>query len=117
MAADTGRFDYLDGIRALAIGAVLSLHWLSWYSPLFHGGSIGVDIFFVLSGFIITTMLWRARPPASLGRGWWVFIKRRVIRLYPALLGLVVVAIVLYAVTPAAPLSPARGRPARRASS
>ena len=34
MAADTGRFDYLDGIRALAIGAVLSLHWLSWYSPL-----------------------------------------------------------------------------------
>ena len=106
MAADTGRFDYLDGIRALAIAAVLSLHWLSWYSPLFHGGSIGVDVFFVLSGFIITTMLWRAKPPSSLGHGWWVFIKRRVIRLYPALIGLVVVAVVLYAVTPAAPLSP-----------
>ena len=106
MAADTGRFDYLDGLRALAIGAVLSLHWLSWYSPLFHGGSIGVDIFFILSGFIITTMLWRARPPATIGSGWWVFIRRRVVRLYPALLGLVVVAIALYAVTPAAPLSP-----------
>ena len=38
-SAHTGRFDYLDGIRALAIGAVLSLHWLSWYSPFLHGGS------------------------------------------------------------------------------
>src|SRR6478609_9395772 len=51
----TGRFDYLDGIRAVAIGAVLMLHWFSWYTPFFHGGSVGVDVFFVLSGFIITT--------------------------------------------------------------
>ena len=112
--AGTGRVDYLDGIRAIAIGAVLSLHWLSWYSPLFHGGSIGVDVFFVLSGFIITTMLWRSRghrprwaPPGG------VFVKRRVVRLYPALLGLVVVAVVLYAVTPSAPLGPRRGGPPR----
>ena len=105
-AAVTGRFDYLDGIRALAIGAVLSLHWLSWYSPLFHGGSIGVDVFFVLSGFIITTMLWRSRGPGTLGAAWWLFVKRRVIRLYPALLGLVLVAVVLYALTPSAPLGP-----------
>jgi peptidoglycan/LPS O-acetylase OafA/YrhL len=103
----TGRFDYLDGIRALAIGAVLSLHWLSWYSPLLHGGSIGVDAFFVLSGFIITTMLWRSRGPAGVAAGWWVFVKRRVMRLYPALLGLVVGAIVLYAVVPDSPISPA----------
>ena len=34
MATAHGRFDYLDGIRAVAIGAVLVLHWLSWYSPL-----------------------------------------------------------------------------------
>jgi peptidoglycan/LPS O-acetylase OafA/YrhL len=101
-----GRVDYLDGIRALAIGAVLSLHWLSWYSPFLHGGSVGVDVFFVLSGFIITTMLWRSRGPAGVGAAWWVFVKRRVIRLYPALLGLVVGAIVLYAVIPSAPLSP-----------
>ncbi len=106
MAPESGRFDYLDGIRALAIGAVLSLHWLSWYSPLFHGGSIGVDIFFVLSGFIITTMLWRSKVPSTLAAAWWSFIRRRVLRLYPALLGLVVVAVFLYAVTPSAPLSP-----------
>ncbi|WP_027861324.1 acyltransferase [Marmoricola sp. URHB0036] len=110
--AQTGRFDYLDGIRALAIGAVLSLHWLSWYSPFLHGGSIGVDVFFVLSGFIITTMLWRSGAPRSLGAGWWVFVRRRVIRLYPALLGLVLGSIVLYAVVPSAPLDP--GEVARR---
>ena len=65
---DRGRVDHLDGIRALAIGAVLSLHWLSWYSPFLHGGSIGVDIFFVLSGFIITTMLWRRPGTGSVAR-------------------------------------------------
>ncbi len=105
MTASSGRFDYLDGLRALAIGAVLALHWLSWYSPFLHGGSIGVDIFFVLSGFIITTMLWRSPIPTSLAGAWWRFIKRRFIRLYPALLGLVLFTLLLFAVDPDAPLS------------
>ena len=99
--AGTGRFDYLDGIRAVAIAAVLALHWFSWYTPLFHGGSVGVDVFFVLSGFIITTMLWRTPT------GWVPFLRRRLVRLYPALVGLVVGALVLYAVVPWAPTSPA----------
>ena len=98
--ADNGRVQYLDGIRGLAIAAVLSLHWLSWYSPLFHGGSVGVDAFFVLSGFIITTVLWRSPAAAAVPAAWASFLKRRVIRLYPALLGLVVVATVLYAIVP-----------------
>lgn len=96
----TGRFDYLDGIRAVAIVVVLALHWLSWYVPLFHGGVVGVDLFFVLSGFIITTMLWRGST------GYGAFLRRRVVRLYPALLGLVLGAIVLYAVVPSAPTDP-----------
>jgi peptidoglycan/LPS O-acetylase OafA/YrhL len=98
--ADNGRVQYLDGIRGLAIAAVLSLHWLSWYSPLFHGGSVGVDAFFVLSGFIITTVLWRAPASSSVPAAWASFLKRRVARLYPALLGLVVVATILYAIVP-----------------
>jgi peptidoglycan/LPS O-acetylase OafA/YrhL len=103
VADGSGRFDYLDGLRAVAIGTVLALHWLSWYVPLFHGGSVGVDVFFVLSGFIITTMLWRSAATTLLG-GWWTFIRRRMIRLYPALLGLVAVSVFVYAVTPGAPL-------------
>jgi peptidoglycan/LPS O-acetylase OafA/YrhL len=104
--AGTGRFDYLDGIRAVAIAAVLALHWFSWYLPLFHGGSVGVDVFFVLSGFIITTMLWRTPLAHGWARGWGSFLRRRVVRLYPALLGLVVGCVLLYAVVPDAPDGP-----------
>ncbi|MBZ5737656.1 acyltransferase family protein [Nocardioides mangrovi] len=93
--------DFLDGIRGVAIAAVLALHWASWYVPFFHGGSIGVDVFFVLSGFVITTVLWRGTTQ------WGAFLRRRVVRLYPALLGLVVVSVALYAVTPWAPVGPA----------
>ncbi|GAW49875.1 MULTISPECIES: acyltransferase family protein [unclassified Nocardioides] len=106
MRSATGRFDYLDGIRAVAIAAVLALHWFSWYVPLFHGGSIGVDVFFVLSGFIITTMLWRSPVTGSRAAAWVAFLRRRVSRLYPALLGLVVASAVLYAVVPWAPVGP-----------
>src|SRR3546814_137471 len=104
--AGTGRFDYLDGIRAVAIAAVLALHWFSWYLPVFHGGSVGVDVFFVLSGFIITTMLWRTALPHGWVRGWGSFLRRRVVRLYPALLGLVASCTLLYAVLPDAPDGP-----------
>lgn len=98
--AGTGRYDYLDGIRAAAIAVVLALHWFSWYVPLFHGGVVGVDLFFVLSGFIITTMLWRGSS------GYGSFLRRRVVRLYPALLGLVLGSVLLYAVVPSAALDP-----------
>ena len=104
--AASGRVDYLDGIRAVAIGAVLALHWFSWYTPFFHGGSIGVDVFFVLSGFIITTMLWRAPVTGTWSATLRSFLGRRVVRLYPALLGLVIGCIVLYSVVPWAPYSP-----------
>jgi peptidoglycan/LPS O-acetylase OafA/YrhL len=92
--------DHLDGIRGVAILCVLALHWFSWYSPLFHGGSVGVDVFFVLSGFIIITLLWRAAP------AWGAFLRRRALRLYPALIGLVGGSLVLTAVVPWAPWTP-----------
>jgi peptidoglycan/LPS O-acetylase OafA/YrhL len=108
----SGRVDYLDGLRAVAILAVLALHWLAWYVPLFHGGSVGVDVFFVLSGFIITTLLWRSAGTSTLVHAWGSFLKRRVVRLYPALLGLVVGSVLLYATISSAGLSP--GEVARR---
>ena len=51
------RVDHLDGIRAIAITGVLCMHWAAQYTPFGFGGTVGVDIFFVLSGFIITTLL------------------------------------------------------------
>jgi peptidoglycan/LPS O-acetylase OafA/YrhL len=43
----------LDGVRALAIGGVIGVHYFG--QP--RAGYLGVDIFFVLSGFLITTLL------------------------------------------------------------
>lgn len=65
----------LDGIRALAVLAVLCLHC---GAPFAKGGFIGVDAFFVLSGFLITQSL-QERP------GLLAFYERRIRRLMPAL--------------------------------
>ena len=85
------RVDYLDGLRALAIGAVLAVHWIDDYTVFGRGGHLGVDLFFVLSGYIITTILWRSRAHGvGLCREMGDFLVRRVRRLYPALIGLTV---------------------------
>src|SRR5580700_10307500 len=72
----------LDGLRAIAVLVVMAHHG---YVPLFRGGSIGVDIFFVLSGFLITSLLleeWDRTGEISFGK----FYLRRALRLLPALL-------------------------------
>ncbi|MHB1775048.1 MAG: acyltransferase family protein [Acidimicrobiales bacterium] len=75
----------LDGVRAFAVLAVMAYHnGFSW-AP---GGYYGVDAFFVLSGYLITTLLveeWRAAGTIALGRFW----ARRARRLLPALFVLV----------------------------
>jgi peptidoglycan/LPS O-acetylase OafA/YrhL len=77
----------LDGIRALAIAAVLLYHGgVVWAA----GGFLGVEAFFVLSGFLITTLLiaeWRRSASIALGAFW----ARRARRLLPALFCVVVV--------------------------
>lgn len=85
------RDKYYDGIRAIAIMAVISVHWLGPYLPGFKGGYVGVDVFFVLSGFIITTVLWRRAPRPGLREDYGNFLWGRLKRLYPALLGLLIV--------------------------
>ena len=72
----------LDGLRAIAVLLVMAHHG---YVPGFRGGSIGVDIFFVLSGFLITSLLleeWGSTGGISFGK----FYMRRALRLLPALL-------------------------------
>ena len=94
----------LDGIRAFAVLAVISFHFGQRWLP---GGFIGVDVFFVLSGFLITTLLVQRSPAAfSLPRFW----LRRARRLFPAL-ALMLVAVCLYALTtPALEQSTIRGQ-------
>jgi peptidoglycan/LPS O-acetylase OafA/YrhL/O-antigen/teichoic acid export membrane protein/SAM-dependent methyltransferase len=72
------RIDALDGIRGLAIALVVAFH-----AGLAPGGGIGVTIFFVLSGYLITEILLR---PSTLSRsGLARFWARRLLRLFPAL--------------------------------
>ena len=99
------RVDHLDGIRAIAITGVLCMHWAAQYTPFGFGGTVGVDIFFVLSGFIITTLLWDWRGEGGV-RGQYVeFLRRRVRRLYPALTGLCVVTPLLWLFWPGTPFT------------
>jgi len=90
----------LDGLRAVAILSVMAGHTWGW---LFPGSFIGVDIFFVLSGFLITTLLLEER--ARTGRvSLRKFYARRALRLLPALGALVVAATVWILVTSPTPL-------------
>lgn len=75
----------LDGLRAIAVGLVIltHAHW-PWTN---NGGDMGVTAFFVLSGFLITTIL--VGQQERTGRiAILAFYRRRFIRLAPALLGL-----------------------------
>jgi peptidoglycan/LPS O-acetylase OafA/YrhL len=79
----------IDGLRAIAIISVIAYH--AGFRG-FSGGFVGVDIFFVISGFLITSLLFNeavATGHVNLG----AFYARRVRRLMPA--GLVVVAATL----------------------
>ena len=86
--AKLGRQPTLDGIRGLAILAVLAAHF-DW--PWLPGGFLGVDIFFALSGFLITTLLLDEQFESG-GISLRYFFARRAIRLYPALVALVIVS-------------------------
>lgn len=94
-AKTTGGFRMrgLDGLRALAAGAVLFYHFLPGVLP---GGFLGVDVFFVLSGFLITGLLVEERARTgriALTQFWW----RRFRRLLPAVTTLILVTVPLAA--------------------
>ena len=94
----------LDGLRAVAIIAVLLFHdniGRNVAAGVLPGGFLGVDVFFVLSGFLITSVL--LRDHAVRGRVIsWSFWARRLRRLVPALL-ILVLLVAAYAAIVAEP--------------
>ena len=88
------RYAGLDGLRAIAVALVVVYHLFpAWWLPQ---GFIGVDVFFVISGFLITSLLLHeAATSEAAGRGRRIslvgFWRRRARRLLPALVTLIVV--------------------------
>lgn len=79
-AQATTRYAGLDGLRAIAVGAVVLFHADFYWA---RGGYLGVDLFFVISGFLITALLareWESQGRIDLRGFYW----RRAKRLLPA---------------------------------
>lgn len=72
------RLPYLDGWRGLAIAMVLISHF--WKIPIADLGRFGVDLFFVLSGLLMSRILFEERMP--IGK----FYRRRISRILPVFL-------------------------------
>lgn len=81
----------LDGVRAIAVIGVLVYHGNSGWLP---GGFLGVDVFFVLSGFLISTILFQELS-ASGGVNFKRFYVHRARRLLPALVATLVLTAIL----------------------
>jgi peptidoglycan/LPS O-acetylase OafA/YrhL len=100
----TGRVPSLDGLRAISIlmvvashareGCIRHLEWLPRAIWWLFDGPLGVRVFFVISGFIITLLLLKEEETAgeiSLGQ----FYKRRAIRILPPYLSMILVVFLL----------------------
>jgi len=79
-------------LRGLAVLSVVAFHAETHLGLLARpgGGFVGVAVFFVLSGYLITHLVWRSHDGASVS-GYWAFLRRRFSRLAPALIAFVVI--------------------------
>jgi peptidoglycan/LPS O-acetylase OafA/YrhL len=79
----------IDGLRAVAVLAVCIFHLKHRWLP---GGFVGVDIFFVISGYLITSILLREYEHNSFSLG--KFYQRRIARLFPAFFTVALVTLI-----------------------
>src|ERR1700754_1405880 len=93
----------LDGIRGIAVLLVLLFHFLpdiamqsrtsEWFKKIFTtGGWVGVDLFFVLSGFLITGILLRSKRSSNF---FTTFYVRRTLRIFPLYYGALLIIFVI----------------------
>ncbi len=88
-------FPAVDGLRALAVLMVFAAHYLGripYVASLAKWGWVGVDIFFVLSGFLITGILYDTRER---GNFFGSFYLRRVLRIFPLFYGVCAAVLLL----------------------
>ncbi len=71
----------IDGLRAVAVLAVITFHAFPLWMP---GGYIGVDVFFVISGYLITTLILLKQELNTFS--FWEFYSSRIKRLFPSLI-------------------------------
>lgn len=83
------RLAYLDGWRGVAIALVLLSHFASIHEPRL--GRLGVDLFFVLSGLLMSRILFEQKTPLA------TFYRRRASRILPVFLLYVAVVFLVYA--------------------
>src|SRR5438045_1535479 len=90
MSANREHMPALDGLRAVAVAAVLFAHFnpKSWSHPLVRLGHVGVILFFVLSGFLISGILLGSRDDIDDGAVrrsacLRIFYVRRALRIFP----------------------------------
>ncbi|MFZ6673034.1 acyltransferase family protein [Undibacterium sp. Xuan67W] len=80
--------DYLDGWRGLAILFLLIGHFFS--IPGINFGRVGVDFFFVLSGFLMCRLLFIKEVPIA------TFYQRRISRIFPAFFSFVIIVLIYF---------------------
>src|SRR5436309_2312841 len=95
---DSARLGYVDGLRAIAVGLVL---WFHAQLPWIPNGYLGVDIFFVISGFLITAQIFDAVKNGSFSI--LDFYARRILRIWPPLFVVIVTLLVALSVMPILP--------------
>lgn len=86
-------FKQLDGLRFAAVFLVLVEHFAGFIGNKIHAGAYGVDLFFVISGFLITNILLSSDKPFSIA--YYNFMGRRMLRIFPLYYSTILILLVL----------------------
>lgn len=84
----------IDGLRFIAISLVLVHHLGGSLAGSMQGGYYGVDLFFVISGYLITGILVRDKGH-NFGESYRAFVGRRALRIFPAYYALIIILLII----------------------